>query len=118
MSDLSPLCAAKRTLATSLLATRAGGPQERRFTRFAVQLVDQTRKRVLARNIGTAGGNEQAMQRRDRVFAAPFVIVDERQDRVSNGPSALSAFRLSSLSTFVTTISPWSVPIGTKRRSR
>src|SRR5258706_5062901 len=83
MSDLSPECAPKRTLARSLLATRAGCPQKRRFARFAVQLVDQTRKRVLARNIGTAGGNEQAMQRRDRVFAAPFVIVDERQDRVS-----------------------------------
>ena len=99
MSDLSPLWAPKRTLARFLLATRAGGPQKRGFARFAVQLVDQTRKRVLARNIGTAGGNEQAMQRRDRVFAAPFVIVDERQDPVSKGirllcrPSVFLLFR-------------------------
>lgn len=32
-----------------------------------------------------AGGNEHTMQCRDWVFAAPFVIVDERQDRVPQG---------------------------------
>ncbi len=37
-----------------------------------MQLIDQNSKRVLAWNLGTAGGKEQAI---------PFVIVHKRQDR-------------------------------------
>jgi hypothetical protein len=64
-----------------------------------MQLIDQNSKRVLAWNLGTAGGKEQAMQRRDWFFAAPFVIVHKRQDRVPKGfrllrrPSVFLLFR-------------------------
>ena len=53
--------------------------------RFAMQLIDEASNRILARNIGTAGGNKQAMQRSDPVFTVPFEIVHERQDRIPKG---------------------------------
>ena len=81
MSDLSPLCATTRTLSRFACAAR-GDPKKPGLARFIVQMVDQTSKRILARNLGMAGGNEHTMQCRNRVFTVPFVIMDERHDRV------------------------------------
>jgi hypothetical protein len=78
------------TFVPSSFASPAPDSQKFGFTRLAVQLVDQPRERIGAWNVGTAAANEQIMQGRDAVFAAPFKIAYESQ----NG--APQAFRLPS----------------------
>jgi hypothetical protein len=47
-----------------------------------VHFIDQTCERIGARNFGTAGGNEQTMQRRDASFAIPLEITHQPKNRV------------------------------------
>ena len=79
---LSVRYALQSGLSSSLLLACASDAQKPHIACFAVQLIYQACNRILARDIGAAGGNKQAMQRGDPVFASPFEIVRERQDRI------------------------------------